>query len=209
MASNRSFKDYVADRFENELFTAIQSYISDNQDDLDLRLNKVRNIGGVELSETEVKFVSVNDLPDMKIEFDVAVEAELEVRESDYHYDESETCRQWFVLKCSGDLDRNLDDFAISNVNTYNFKNKQQNPMSDSLVPIINREQLESVATDFLRKYYPEALKCPMAIEPQMLAKKMGLEVKMCEITKDFSVLGRYIFMTVRPNFTTKTVMKW
>jgi len=88
LASNRSFKDYVADRFYNEVFAAIQSYTTDNYDDLDLRLYRVRNIGGIELSDIEVKFVSVNDLPDMKIEFDIVVEAELEVRESDYHYDE-------------------------------------------------------------------------------------------------------------------------
>jgi hypothetical protein len=194
MASNRSFKDYVADRFENELFTAIQSYTTENQDNLDLRLYKVRNIGGIELSDIEVKFVSVNDLPDMKIEFDVAVEAELEARESDYHYDDSETCRQWFMLKCSGDLDRNLDDFTIFSVSTYNFKNKQPKPMSDSLVPIINREQLESVSTDFLRRHYPEALKTPMAVESQILAEKMGLNIKMREITKDFSVFGQIYF---------------
>lgn len=63
MESNRSFKDYVADRFENELFAAIQSYTSESYDDLDLRLYKVRNIGGIELSDIEVKFLSV---PDMK-----------------------------------------------------------------------------------------------------------------------------------------------
>ena len=114
MAGNRSFKDYVADRFENELFAAIEDYTSENYNNLDLRLYKVRNIGGVELSEIEVKFLSVNDLPGMKIEFDVVVEAELEVRELDYHYDESENCSQWFMLKCFGDLDRNLDDFSIS-----------------------------------------------------------------------------------------------
>ena len=105
-----------------------------------------------------MKFISVSDLPNMKIEFDVAIEAELEVRESDYHYDESENCRQWFMLKCFGDLDRNLDDFKISSVTEYTSKNKQPKPMSDSLVPIINKEQLESVATDFLRRHYPEAL---------------------------------------------------
>lgn len=38
LASNRSFKDYVADRFYNEVFAAIQSYTTDNYDDLDLRL---------------------------------------------------------------------------------------------------------------------------------------------------------------------------
>ena len=191
---NRSFKDYVADRFYNVMFAAIQSYTADNYDELDLRLYKVRNIGGIELSDIEVKFVSVNDLPGMKIEFDVAVEAELEVRESDYHYDESETCRQWFMLKCFGDLNCNLDDFTISSVTEYTSKNKQPKPMSDSLVPIINKEQLESVATDFLRRHYPEALKTPMAVEPQVLAEKMGLTVEMREITKDFSVFGQIYF---------------
>lgn len=194
MAGNRSFKDYVADRFYNELFTAVQSYTADNCDDLDLRLYRVRNIGGIEMSDIEVKFVYVNDLPDMKIDFDIAVEAELEVRESDYHYDESENCRQWFMLKCSGDLDCNLDDFTISSVTEYTSKNKQSKPMSDSLVPIINKEQLESAAADFLRRHYPEALKIPMAVEPQVLAEKMGLVVEMREITKDFSVFGQIYF---------------
>ena len=64
LAGNRSFKDYVANRFYNELFTAVQeSYTEDNYDDLGLRLYRVRNIGGIELSDIEVKFVSVNDLP--------------------------------------------------------------------------------------------------------------------------------------------------
>ena len=143
MRINRSFTDYVADRFYNELFVSIQNYTECNYDALDLRLYRVQNIGGIELSDIEVKFLSVNDLQDMKIEFDVAVEAELEVRESDYHYDESETCRQWFMLKCSGDLECNLDDFKIFSVGLYTSKNKQAKPMSDSLVPLIQSEQLE------------------------------------------------------------------
>jgi hypothetical protein len=194
MGSNRSFTDYVANRFYNELFAAIQNYVTENNDNLDLRLYRVKNIGGIELSDIEVKFVSVSDLPDMKIEFDVAVEAELEVRESDYHYDESEICRQWFMLKCSGDLACNLDDLKISSVNIYTSKNKQAKPMSDSLVPLIQSEELEAVATDFLRRHYPEALKTPMAVEPQKLAKNMGLNVIVKNITKDFSVFGQIYF---------------
>ena len=194
MGSNRSFTDYVANRFYNELFAAIQNYVTENNDNLDLRLYRVKNIGGIELSDIEVKFVSVSDLPDMKIEFDVAVEAELEVRESDYHYDESEICRQWFIFKCFGDLACNLDDLKISSVNIYTSKNKQAKPMSDSLVPLIQSEELEAVATDFLRRHYPEALKTPMAVEPQQLAMNMGLNVIVKNITKDFSVFGQIYF---------------
>lgn len=194
LAGNRSFTDYVADRFENELFGTIQSYVAENYSELDLRLYRVRNIGNIDLSDIEVKSVSINDLPDMKIEFDVAVVAELEVRESDYHYDETENCTQWFMLKCSGDLDCNLDDFTISSVVEYTSKNKQPKPMSDSLVPIITKDELEAVATDFLRRHYPEALKAPIAVEPQVLAEKMGLTIKVREITKDFSVFGQIYF---------------
>lgn len=140
MAGNRSFKEYVAERFYNKMFAAIQDFTEENYDGLDLRLYRAQNIGGIELSDIEVKFVSVNDLPDMKIEFDVAVEAEFEVRESNHSYDESENCRQWFMLECSGDLDCNLDDFTISNITEYTSKNKQPKPMSDSLVPIIHKE---------------------------------------------------------------------
>lgn len=175
MAGNRSFTDYVADRFENELFDIIQSYVSESNLEIDLRLYRVRTIGGIELSDLKVKSVSISDLPDMKIEFDVVVEAELDVRDSDYHYDETENCTQWFILKCSGDLDCNLDDFKISSIKEYTGKNKQSKPMSDSLVPIITKDDLENVATDFLRRHYPEALKTPIAVEPHVLAEKIGL----------------------------------
>lgn len=205
VATNRSFKEYVADRFENELFSAIENYVTENQDNLDLRLYKVRNIGGIEVSDTDVKYVSVNDLPEMKIEFEVVMEAELEVRESDHHYDESEICRPWFMLKCSGDLECSLDDFKILNVTEHNSKNKQPRPMSDSLVPIIHKEQLESVATDFLSRHFPEALKTPMALEPQELAEKMGLSLEIRNITKDFSVFGQLYFHECMADFYDET----
>lgn len=204
MAANRSFTEYIANRFENELFEAIQDYIEYNYNNLDLWLYKVRKIGGIELSDIEVKFVNVNDLPGMKIEFDVVVEAEFEVRESDYHYDESENCVQWFVLKCSGDLDCNLDDFKIYSLTGYKIKSKQPKPMSDSLVPFIYSEQLESVATEFLRKNYPEALKTPMAVDPQLLAEKIGLKIEIRDITKDFTVFGQIFFHDCEAEFYDK-----
>jgi hypothetical protein len=205
LGSKRSFSDYVAERFENELFNATQSYVEENYDSIDLRLYRVSNIGGIELSDIKVKSVSINDLPDMKIEFDVVIEAELEVRESDYHYDETENCSQWFMMKCSGDLDCNLDDFIISSVTEYSGKNSQPKPMSDSLVPIIYKEQLEAVATDLLRRHYPEALKTPIAVEPQVLVEKMGLTIEVREITKDFSVFGQIYFHGCDAEFYDKT----
>lgn len=88
MAGNRSFTDYVRSRFYNELYSAIEVYVEENVDSLDLSLRNVRNVGEVTLTDMEIKFISINDLPGMKIEFDVVVEGEIEVSEGDYHYDD-------------------------------------------------------------------------------------------------------------------------
>lgn len=69
------------------------------------------------------------------------------------------------------------------NTSEYNGKEKKDNPLSDALVPIIYKEKLDLVARNFLKRYYPESLKTPMAIEPKELAEKMGLSVEVKEIT--------------------------
>ncbi len=117
MGKSRSFKEYIDDRFESEFAQAITDFVEDEDNirALDLRLYKVRNIGIVEVVDTKVIFANVSDLPDSKIAFDVAIEAELYVRESDYHYDTDESCTEWFVLRCSGDLSKNLDDWQKQN----------------------------------------------------------------------------------------------
>ncbi|WP_296972578.1 helix-turn-helix transcriptional regulator [Tepidanaerobacter sp. EBM-38] len=194
MVGNRSFTDYVRSRFYNELYSAIEVYVEENVDSLDLDLRNVRNVGEVFLTDMEIKFVSVNDLPDMKIEFDVVVEAEIEVTEGDYHYDDFDQCYQWFLLCCVGDLECSLDDFKITGISIYSQRNKMPKPLSDALVPYIHSEELDNVATDFLRRHYPKALKTPMAVDPLKLAEKMGLDVKIRHITKDLSIFGQVYF---------------
>lgn len=205
MAGNRSFTDYVASRFYNEFYSALEIYIGENLDSLDLKLRNIRSVGQVSLSDIEVKSVSVNDLPGMKIEFDVIVDAEIEVAEGDYHYDDFDQCNQWFLLRCSGDLDCGLDDFQIISIGIYSQKNKLLNPLSDSLVPYIKKEDLEAVANDFLSRHYPEALKSPMAIEPQKLAEKMGLDVQLRDITKDLAIFGQIYFHDAETDFYDST----
>jgi len=78
---------------------------------LGLRSRSVQDIDEAELTDIEVKSVSVGDLPDMAIAFDVVVDAEFTVREASRHYDNEDSCHPWFKLKCKGGLDKNLDDY--------------------------------------------------------------------------------------------------
>lgn len=66
--------------------------------------------------------------------------------------------------------------------------------MSDALVLIISKDNLEAVATDFLKRNYPKALLQPMAVDPSELAKSMGLTVKLKRITEDCAIFGQISF---------------
>ena len=129
-----------------------------------------------------------------EIGFDIRVEAHIEVHEGDYHYDEIEWPRQWFVLNCIGDLEKNLDDFTVNSIEVYNLKNKHKNRMYDSLVPVINKDDYEQAAENFLRRNYKRALIDVDYVDPMKVAESMGLKVKVRPITKDCSVFGQVYF---------------
>ena len=190
MAQNRSFRDYITNRFYDELYAAIAGFLEDRADKLRFSSCWVRFLDSAELSDIEVKQVYVSNRPDMKIAFDVIVEAQIEISETDRNNDRYDDKCLWFRISCTGDLACNLDDFEIQDIHEYVPGRKQVDPMSDSLVPIIGKDQLEKEATAFLKRNYPEALKTPMAINPTDLAQRMGLAVSLKHITSDFSVFG-------------------
>ena len=59
----------------------------------------------------------------MRVKFDVGLELELEVKEHDYHYDESDQCFPWIRITCEGDLGCGLDDWEIKRIIPYNSQN--------------------------------------------------------------------------------------
>ena len=198
MPGSRSFKEYVSQRFDNEIFNAIASYVEEvgreDFDALGLRLYKIHQVGDFELAETKVLHVDAYDLPGTKIGFDIRVEAQIEVHEGDYHYDEVEWPQQWFVLRCIGDLEKDLNDFAISGIEIYNSKDSYGQKLYDSLVPVINKSDYEEAAEGFLRRNYKKALVEVGYVDSMEVAKSMGLNVVIRSITEDGSIFGQVYF---------------
>ena len=61
--------------------------------------------------------------------------------------------------------------------------------------PHINKNDFDGEARLFLQQYYPEALRTPMAIPIEYIARhRMGLRVVERHLTEDFSVLGQMCF---------------
>jgi len=200
MAGNRSFTEYIKNTFDNQFWAVAEEYLRENFDPLDMTLYKVHKAGEPEVTDVQVEHVWIEDLPEMKIQFDVALSVVFEIPEADYHYDDSEEKRIWLMVRCHGDISNNLQDFEIFEVSDYTGKNRAKNPLDDSLVPYIPYEKLDEVATSFLEEYYPEALQIaqskeePVWVDPEILTERLGLTLKTQRIKEDVSVFGQIYF---------------
>lgn len=81
MTTGRSFAEYVKSKCYNGLYSAAESFVGDRSDELNLWSRKINNIGSIELLDADIQRVYVQDCPEMKIAFDVAMELTLEIRE--------------------------------------------------------------------------------------------------------------------------------
>ena len=197
MSENRSFREYISSRFDNQIFNYIAGYIDETGkedfDRLELRTGRLHAVGDLELYDAKVLDVAAFDLSGMNVGFDIRVEAEIEIHEGDHHYDDEEMSKQWFVLGCTGDLDRHLDDFSINSIEIYSSKSRHEHMLRDSLVPIIRQDDYEKTAEDFLKRNYGK-IPDDGYIDPMKLAGNMGLKVVVRSITKDCSVFGQIYF---------------
>ena len=50
--------------------------------------------------------------------------------------------------------------------------------MTEYLIPVIYKDQLEDIAENFLTNYYPEALNAPTPVSVHEVARRMGLKIK-------------------------------
>lgn len=186
----------------NSLYDAVEKYVAENWESLDLRTHSVYRIVAVEVVDGRVQRVYVSDLPGMRVAFDVGFEIDLSVGEGDYHYDENDECSIWLSIPCEGDLECGLDDWEIDfdRISVYNPQKAPANSMTDALVLYISYDQLEKAAHDFLEENYPEALKITphgealVFVDPLKIAEKLGLTVKQRHIWDDLSVFGQLYF---------------
>ncbi|MDD4495629.1 MAG: ImmA/IrrE family metallo-endopeptidase [Eubacteriales bacterium] len=200
MTQNRSFKDYIAKRFDNKFWEIAERYLQDEFNPSSLTFYRLHRPGQPEIDDVKLEHVWVDDLPGMDIQFDVALSLSLSFLDADHHYDNSEEKTVWLMVRCRGNLERCLDDFVVCDYSAYNGKTRAQNPLDDSLVPYIAYDQLEKSAHDFLTRHYPEALaitpmgKPPIWVDPSVLAERLGLTVKTQRIREDASVFGQIFF---------------
>ena len=206
----KSFTHYLASNYEDELFNAVAGFIQKNPDELDLYSYQadVDNLDEIELDSISIKTTYIRDTDIMKLDFDVLVVGEICFQEVTRHNDFEDNCSKWFRVTCSAEMNGSLKDFKIIDVDTYD-RNKGKrfgNLLSDQLVPILHKDDLEKTAEDFLKKYHPLALEVPMAIDPYYVVNKMGLMVVESVMDEECATLGQIYFRDVQDEKTGKAI---
>ena len=121
----------------------------------------------------------------MKIQFDVALSVMFEIPETHRHYDDSEEKTVWLMVRCSGDIGCNLEDFDIFEVSSYTGKTVPK-PLDDSLVPYIPMKGSMKWLHRFLKNFILRPLKLlnmtrPIWVDPNILTERLGLTIKISE----------------------------
>ncbi len=188
-----SFKDIIENVYGADILNSVAEYIESNPDKIDSISNIINSFNEAALYGIEIKFISNIREDKNKILFDVIISAEIKISKTISRNYETDSIEQWLRVSCS--VDERLNYFKVHEIYTY-IKNRidSKNILSEYLIPIISKEQLDDVAERFLEKYYPEVLEKPMPIHACGVAKWMGLNIKEVHINKTSSVFGQIYF---------------
>ena len=129
------------------------------------------------------------------VRFDVVVIAGIMIFETSHSQAIEGEAEKWFRVSCEAELNNGLHNFSIISIDEYNHRdNDPRGVLSDTLVPILSKDQLEQTAEVILKHYYPQALENPIQIDVRIFAENMGLTVKEARLSKSGTIFGEMIF---------------
>lgn len=190
---SRSFSKFLNQNFKDRFFDAAEEFLNSRWRELDMYSSHVPEIKEVELTGVTIKCVYPATKSDMQIAFNVGLELEVEIRGD--REDEEDQKYPWILVKCEGTLDDNFSSFEIFCTEPYNSADAKfkSDSLNEDLVPILTAEQLEQVANNILRLFYPEAFDGKL-VEPTELAKRLQLPVISKNIKPNTQLLGEIFF---------------
>jgi transcriptional regulator with XRE-family HTH domain len=197
----RSFREFLKNKHYNLICDAIIEYVKEHKHNLNISLRNISNIDKILTDDFDIKFVTSTNGPGLEIDFEVVVEAELEIYDYSKKHERTENTSQWFTCHCKGSLEDKLTEIQIQNVDEYSGVKHGHDCLSDSFIPYVKQKDLDEMAYDFLKKYYPKALLEPLKIDTTELAHSMGLTVITKKITTDGSIFGQLYFEDCNASF--------
>ena len=195
-----NFLTYLEDNHYDQLHKALLYYIRKNKDSIIIDRYDLVGAEDIEIEDLGLKSVYIDAKDGTNIEFDVQLNPEIVYTEISGKYrtrESSGTNRLWFTITCKAKITDKLSGFFCYPPEEYN-PSKPRKPLSGNLIPVIHHRDYDTYANEILTKYYPEALTGLDAVDPLLLAKRMGFNVIERRIAKDKSIFGQIYYDSCR-----------
>ena len=188
-----SFSKYIEKTFYNEIYDASEKYFQGNLEELGITYDYD---GEVEVTDVDFKYVYAGHRGDGEIDIDILTDVYATVVERNNHYENTKEKNRWLRVSAIGKPDAGIKNFRIINVDAYEKGTYStfKYPLSDKLVPVIWKDDLDKVAEAILNKYDKNPLLTPTKVDPEYIVQQMGLQLKYDSITKDTSIFGQIYF---------------
>ena len=156
-----NYSEYIANNLKEQLST---EYAKTNNIDKTIVCDiKNIRIQSIVFTKSELDLV----------EFDCYIRALYRITICDY-YKCIDLIKDNYIMHFAGTFANgfNLKKHEIEQINNEPFAQK----LTNELIPVIKKEQMDNYATEFLKYYYPDALKTSMKIPVELICKKTGLK---------------------------------
>ena len=189
--------DYINNLYTDIVHNAVVQYIDDHAEKWYSLRKSGDTIDTAFVNSVKIKYVSAGGLLGSLIDASIVVDTAITVLKYypnssrlDHHY-------RSFVVNARIEMDDThpgMDIVSVEPIEVGNHPDEYRHPLTNSLIPIIAKDDLDSVASAILDRFMPDALHRPMAVDAYALAETLGLQIAERQLSDDGSVFGRILF---------------
>lgn len=194
-----SFEKYIENKFYDEIFKKLKSYILNNKRNLNIQKNNFLEIKYISLNDFHINKYKVIDVKKELVTLDIVVINDLEVygytkgKNSIYETDNSTLYLEMQVIFRFHNGISDLKVLTIEEYDRNKFFNKKEK-YNNRFTPYIKKNELDDVAENLLKEYYPEVLENNIPLSVIELVRRLNLNIVEEVLTKDKSILGKMVF---------------
>lgn len=202
-----SFEKYIGDKFYDEIFKQLNRYILNNKGNLNIPKNNFLEIKYISLNDFQINKYKVIDVKKEVVTLDIVVINDLEVsgytksKYSTYETDNSTLYLEMQVVFRFHNGVSNLKVLTIEEYDRNKFFNKKEK-FNKRFTPYIKKNELDDVAENILKQYYPEVLEKVIPLSVTELVKRLNLNLVEVALTKDKSIFGKMVFKDSKVDVT-------
>ena len=202
-----SFEKYIGDKFYDEIFKQLNRYILNNKGNLNIPKNNFSEIKYISLNDFQINKYKVIDVKKEVVTLDIVVINDLEVsgytksKYSTYETDNSTLYLEMQVVFRFHNGVSNLKVLTIEEYDRNKFFNKKEK-FNKRFTPYIKKNELDDVAENILKQYYPEVLEKVIPLSVTELVKRLNLNLVEVALTKDKSIFGKMVFKDSKVDVT-------